>query len=704
MEKQRPTWKRYAGEKTQRQIFSEKVQAWKRSQANVRPEHLEAAMRQRFSIEVPSDMNRNQTLMENGEAVSIPEIVFDAMFSMDFRDCSVNITECLCEHFHLDANDVDCHNTDLSNVTTDQVTMAMSHMIHNSMPEGETRMATCEHLLCDCEGMLWTDIPYERRIEYVDCVERRAMGERMNELVSSFPKDFYYRVDGPSIMAHSMLGSIQSSLHTSARREARQMEDIKRARASEQERIETHKNYFDWRLRQRGYPKGYTSLALPYMRRLDRLERDWWSGRLPRTFERARRNIALGDWYFDNHYEAVKRLGHSSLHLTKTVARVPVKRLVLESYDALRTTGHIVSRFAGFDGSISDYITKRTVEIAKERMDHPNRKRAQKKVDQLWVGIENSPLYQWYYGPPTPKNDAPSGLTPFVNHIKRVVAHHRQHVDRVNWSFFNVDRKLYALKDHIVQRWSFTQDTPNKQANRDMLRHLTESVAAKMWPENYPNYEERFLFDSDCIVADGILQTSQKVFGYVSLLNLPHSFIHSNTTTITQCINEFKMNYENRTKKREMEEPWRDDGYHERPNMYYPEVPEHERHLHPLKRTWRRPKVDTEAIAAQRTRTRFRDLKLSHHRQWRRLIMEHPHGIFGAAHGRQSGLDSTTFSMDVADFVVDVKEWLLEDNLDPTMGDVGAAYWVKFLYTCDCKSLSTHSLLIFFLTIKNRAR
>ena len=176
--------------------------------------------------------------------------------------------------------------------------------------------------------------------------------------------------------------------------------------------------------------------------------------------------------------------------------------------------------------------------------------------------------------------------------------------------------------------------------------------------------------------------------------------------------------------------------------MYYPEVPEHERDLHPLKRTWRRPKVDMEALKAKRDakRTRFVDLRLSHHRQWRRLIMSHPHGIFGAAHsiGRQSGLDSgptawqgrfsivtwliclvedftsTTFSMQIADFIVDVREWLLEDNLDPTMGDVGAAYWVRFLYTCDCKfffSFSIHlslslsnSYFFFFEKKTNRAR
>ena len=679
MDAQRHKWKRYAGEATSRQMFSAKVEAWKSGQSYVKPRVKHD--RERYILEIPSDMSRNQTLMDNGEPVTVAEIMFDAMYGMDFRDCVHNITECLCEHFHLDPMDLDCQHTDLSNVTTDQVMTAMSRMIYAHMPEGEKRMATCEDVICSCEGKLWEDLPYERRVEYVDCVEKRAKGERMHELAGDhFPSDFYYRIDGPSVLAHSMFGSIQTSLHHNARENARRQRIVEQQRETEQERRAAHGRYFDYRLRNRGYKRGYTSMIMPYMKRLDRLEQDVRNGRISRILRKARRNIERGDWYFENRFEAVKMLGHSSLHLTKTVMKVPIKRLVLSTWDSVGTAARVVQRWRGLETSTIGWIQDRFWENVKK--DTPRKRAAQEKIDQLLIGVRASPLYQWYYGETKPRTTKPQGIALFVEHIKNVVDYHRKHHDKVGWSLYNLDRKFVAIRDKIAVNWSFNKDTPNKRANRQMLRDLTASVASKMWPEDYPDHEERFLFDSNCIIADGVLQTTQKVFGY--------------------CVNEFLVNFHNDSARATM---FNDGGYHESPNVYYPELEEHERDLHPIQRRWRRPKVNMTNIEARRTRTRFVDLDLSHPRQWRKLIMHHPMGIFGAT--RQSGLDSgptawqgrfslatwficliedltsTTVSMQAADFIVDVREWLLETNTDPTMGDVGAAYWALFLYTCD---------------------
>ena len=176
-----------------------------------------ARQRRSHSVPVP-DGFYNQSLLDDDpeRPLGLLEVMTEAMYGYDMRNCITNITACVCDHFVVanSTTHLDCSTPDLGSVITSDVTMAMSDYIHAVMPDADM-MTPCEDLICSCENQYWDDLPYAMRFEYVTCLEKRVRGERMHMLYDDFPSDFYYRADGPMEFMHAMITTAQEGAITS---------------------------------------------------------------------------------------------------------------------------------------------------------------------------------------------------------------------------------------------------------------------------------------------------------------------------------------------------------------------------------------------------------------------------------------------------------------------------------------------------------
>lgn len=621
-----------------------------------------------------------EEMYEHNQTIGVGDVIADAFWGVDTRGCITNITACVCDHWPPGSFEgrLWCAN---QTHTTAEITHYLSDYYHTQM-ESADLMTSCDEVICSCDTRTWEEIDPATRVEYVDCLTKRIQGERMHEMVPSFPADFYYRSDGVTRFVHNLVGSARGSIsdadeYTRERLRAWR-ERVARMTPEQRDDWVNRGRYFDYLARRQGVPA--RSWVMGHLRRLDRLEYRWRTGELATTFYAAKQNLETGNWHMEPNVmlrmvaTAAGNLGHN------LVNSINYRELTQSAY---RATQEARSLYTG-SASGGPFEWARAAYERAHLEDPARAERSERKREQFRTWLRLNPIYQWITSEtPTTSWNVFAGIRPFMDHMSNVVSYHRTHADQVPASFYNMDLKLRAIKPLKPHGQPPPQWTERKARNWELLERFSWRLQRFLWPEstriNHPEHE-RFLTESNCLVADAVADVTERVAThcierFVENLNITSRFLEERRATETTAQRKY--------------------SYHRHAhNVEWTPIPEGEESWSPFARTaWRHRRVN---LAHSTTESvRLDDLP---YREWRRLLSARRQGQRNSAFGGSflgrwdffdwflcfvEDLTGTQYSMTVAQFFLDLQAWVQNDNLDPYAGEVGAAYWLRFPLVCE---------------------
>jgi len=364
----------------------------------------------------------------------------------------------------------------------------------------------------------------------VRCSNDLFMGSRLNTIHPSIPADMMYNHRAPLTLMQNLFGE--------AKKRARMEEDQQRPHKpapSSSAKVggsgDEHRFLPDW------------PAKLAARRRFARKvlqERYGWKPSRP-MFSAVVHADSLWFKYASGYYGWLgKRVAHTLSNSTRTLLpspkaslahlqrrswdlltaiwNQPYRRVVDATVDSVTLTARVVSDVYS-EGTFK--VISRTMREYKEYKRAQIKRGMQPRVSRLAEALRWSPLFGgWFAAPGGAANQTsarPSIFAPFISHMKRVIAGYRERWPRESqpWSMWTADLHFWSLRDVLLRRWSHPVWQPGQRENWARVGRLYWSIRHRIWPdEAMPEEHKRFLFDSNCLFADRLVNLTLNTAGY----------------------------------------------------------------------------------------------------------------------------------------------------------------------------------------------
>lgn len=627
------------------------------------------------SKRVPRQEYRARAHAMRGRMIYEPQNALDmlaeAMFDYDVSDCFDDPIACTCRNMHMtemctwDPDQGVVHTKRDQPVTVEDVMVASNHHF------GDSSETVCGHVIKSCASMTWDSIPDSEKIEWVQCMELRFQGERMNDMFAGWPRDFFYNKDGVYELTHNVLWNAKrevaiDDLKHHAWKMSQQKSSQKRKRFNGHTR-ETWNHVLGnitarWpvekqNILQRGKIKN--GMFIKPVLQLDQYEMKYRSGYYHWLVEGAYHNWKIGNWKAPSMKDSLQHLHHQTKQLYKTVRYAPYHKVVDSSVSAFHATKDVFNTIQkkGISNAWNDFKQSRF------NGDHVREAKLQNKARRKMVrdAFFESPFYKWWQTPIA----RTSPLKTLYNHVSKAIERNRKGLNGKRW--FEWDHAYLKIARHVKNRLFNGTYSQEKLDNWEAVKRPMVRAYSRMFPHHVTrDMEERFLINCNCRLIDDSFALVKFLVEYCVgefVDNLPpiqRNKIHPELRIMAD--NGWFINHPNVITKEKIEIMKR-DGTHD-PELHYLEK-------------WQRARV----VHPKQERIRAKDIPK---RMWRRIMMSgQPFDLFDWFLCFIEDLFDSTISQDVADFIMDLQAWLENDNTDYLAGPVGLKYWILFFWRCD---------------------
>lgn len=617
--------------------------------------------------ELPKEHIRAEHMRNAGLAhdTNVVEATMIALYDYDTTDCYADPVACVCRNFYMpdhcswNGTHVVFNGKKRTHMTTSDATEMVGHMF-----EGGT---VCDTAIHRYMGHDWSTVHDHEKDKWIKCVDKRIQGERLHDLMGVFPNNFMYTTNSPLTLVQNIMSNARESVAQQA------IEQLK-TREFNHRNFERHWPKFHERLTERAerarHALQYEQNIMPWspvfdaLVQADQLHFKLQSGYYSYLLDKASRRITSGEWKFPTTEEALRNLASETRNLGRVMFTLPYKTVIHETTTAVRymwQAGNEVYE-RGFWNTVQDVKEAR----ATAYWEREGRARAEKKAAFL-KGFYDSPLYRWWSAPP--RNDTVFG--PFVRHMSSFIAAQRR--DMKNITFWNVDKRFGAIREHIVKRWTNYNWTPQKTENWERASRVFYQTYDAVWPNTLPQHQrERFILNSQCIIADRLLATTLLPIDYCLNEFMPNVDFTRNKDTRVGAAYERVQRYLDTTSHQRV------GGFHHwsRAGTY-----NYTRYIPGDPDSWVRPRMTATL------KTKYGSKPLVDRRVHRRAtVLSGPAG-FNFVNWIQITLEDL-FNIDILQtgntILDDLRAWV--DNPTTDINDfpnVGLRYWIKFFFQCE---------------------
>jgi hypothetical protein len=626
------------------------------------------AFNKRFTGTVYGATNANNN-------VGTTEALVQALYNYDTSDCYHDPITCACRNF--DMSGICTVNSDgqvvfgpLAAGKKRQSTENMTHtdMIQHMSETMFTGTTVCDTAFATVAGQDWhTNVTMNDKHHIVTCVDQKIQGSRLSTVADVFPDDIMYNTQAPLTLVNNIFHTVRTNVQRRFTVSAEQKTD---ARAEMERRFPrfgeqlANRTKFAERVLIDKHGIKPTSLMFDAALKADRIWFKYQTGFYSFAFAKTVEGLASGKSILPTTYEAAADMKHAVIDLKNVIFAQPYKKLYDASYESATVIGRTLTE--ALDEGALTWIKRHYNRHIEHRRSIYSESAAQKKAERFERAFYASPIYKWWnhtYSAASTQREPL--LAPFVRHLSSVYAFQREHWQDENFSFFNADLKFWSVADVFKTRWSNPVYKPEQLENWHRLKRTYYQFYNYLWPGQLSHdLQERFLFNSNCIIADRAAAITIKVIDY--------------------CSNEFFPNY-NFTKRHIAPfyfgtiSRYRNDTYYGYNN----------RHRFVEQRTIA---SDPDSYIRPRLIEQNRTIPDTHkldYRVYRRAVTMERHGpsgfnLFDWLIVVIEDWTGWAFGAQADTWFDDVKNWLLNPNTNVQQyPDVGLAYALKFEFVCN---------------------
>lgn len=628
-----------------------------------------------------------------GNSTDIIELVFEGIVGFDVSDCPTDPVKCLCRNYPTHMEGVctwdyvnqapSSEKLDRSNVTPDDAMRGIAKMFNGTSP--------CDWFVRKCADHGWDHMSDTDKYTWTECIDKHTIGSRIHDVAPVFPTDFFTRQDGILQLIHNF----KTSAGNLGRREKAKWENSKN---TEQEKQRDRNNgktdnelFRDHYQRTTEFLKTekYRNPAIEgVIARLDLMEYKLRSGMLGKKFKRAYWNIASGD-YEHNIYPALKLQKDAILDFGVFLIDTPWRSGIVEG---LRIAGKVftktqdnVRRFGEYisvngiwaANPVTHYFAAREKWIKKQDPHREDFKLHRRNITEAFY---EGPVYKWWN---SPWNTMKNPMRPFLDHVQRITRISRRPVkygetktSTVNGrmgltSMLNLDQRLSTVKNAFIKRWT-PRWTPEIEAEWNKALGVFYRMYNYVWPGTlHSSVQEKFIFNCNCTVADKSLDLIVDVVDYCLndfMFNLPPG--KRAGSSLERYLNQTSHKRKGFMRSRDAEWDHRSNSTIEW-KLTNPKDPN----------SWMRPKI---THATPYKKRNFSAIPKHH---WQRAVTfsTATFNLYTRFFCWLEDLFGMSYSQEIAQFFLDFRDWVLNDNLNPDEcpDNVGLLYWFTFFFRCE---------------------
>ncbi len=608
------------------------------------------------------------------EGSNFAEVLTAAVYDYDTSDCFDDPMTCHCRNLdmpdHCRVDDVTGQvvfgpsgkrkrdDGTSTNMTVPDLTMVVKEEVF-------VGTSVCDHTVSDSAGLEWSQIPETAKNQYVKCLDRFIQGTRMNHVANVVPVDIGYNSNAPVTLMSNIFHGVQTTVRKRFERAQRPKID---ARAELERKFPKfneqllNRSFVAERVLIQKYGITQQSFVFDAIVKADAIWFKYATGYYDFIFEKMLDGIAAGESIVPTTQEALVDLKLAAQDLKTILLSQNYYHVVQASVDATRAVSKHVGEI--LDEGVIDFATRtyRNYVQQKKRVFTRSSDEKANLFEQSWYV---SPLYQWWN---VPKNEK-RGLAPFMRHMSNVVEFQRNNWQTQSLNFFNADLKFWSMADVFKNRFSKPEWTPVQLQHLEKLKRVYYQAYNRIWPGHLSNdVRERFLFNSNCVIADRALNVTVKVIDYCANEFVPNL----NITKKRNLLSYFSGYFEQVSKHRE--ETYY--GYKNRPRFT-------EEHSVPGDTaSWIRPRL----IMPNATERKSHKVDYRVYRRGGLANKEHgPAGfnLFYWLIGIAEDLTGYAIGAQSDTWYSEIRAWILNPNTDISQyPDVGLAYAIRYPFTC----------------------
>jgi hypothetical protein len=618
------------------------------------------------------------------------EVVTAAVYGYDMSDCYTDPLTCHCRN--LDIPDIcivdsagqvtfgplgtrkrkrDDGTTTVEPMTADDIPAVMSTHVFT----GET---ICDHVVGDHANTTWDAIKPDRKNQYMKCLDKMVQGTRLNHISNVFPVDFMYNTQGPMTLVHNMFHKVRESVRT-------KHEHAQRRKRSARDELERRFPKFDEQLRNRTrfaqevletqyQITPQKSMVFDAAIKADRIWFKYTTGYYNFLVENMVEGISEGQSILPSTSEAIADVRYALWDLKNIVMSQPYGKVFEASVNATK----LVSRHVGLimDEGVGEFITRTYNQYAGSRKRNFDATHA-RKAAEFEQSIQASPLYRWIYAKPynTTRNGVLGGggdePVTFRQHLVNVVGFQREHWRTESLNFFNADLKFWSFAEIFKSRFSKPEWQPHHLANWEKLKRAYYQTYNRIWPGHLTHEQkERFLFNSNCVLADRAVNITIKVVDYCANEYIPNLNLSKKRKEALGAVGKY---FDDISR-------YREDtyyGYKNRPRFT-------EEHSVPGDTTsWIRPRL----ILPNVTQPDSHKVDYRVYRRGSLALTQHGPAGFNLFYWLVRVIEDITgwaIGAQTDTWYAAIKAWIINPNTDiKDYPDVGLAYAIRFEFVCN---------------------
>lgn len=494
----------------------------------------------------PKGFGTARNHVQSGGVLQALKVVF-----MDYRtdDCheTDGFTTCINRNFYSNCSTLACAVDVVKHRFSLNATGHEQEMTVGPEPDPESNPQTSVALKSACSVLVQASddtlsFPLAERLMYVDCIEKRIMGERLRDYIfPHFPPAAFY-------VGWWYLPALVEEVddHFRAIQQGRPPRHDERFAMFERELHDRAVN-----LRESGK---FTGQMLRLVTRLDALEYKFRSGYFGYMFKRARdrRNAPSGartpggaapegapdafdipELYFTNY----ARLAYGSVSEAATISISNLIPLVTSLSNSFFAATEVISDTYTLRLRLGEFATRWWDLVTRE--DPVDRVRRERIRNYFKAG----PIYQWFAGTGSSSSSSSGSsaagaqktvegrkyhyhqpivhwqLGEFIRHLYNVSQTYKQSTEPGFWNAYGLGERYNATKDHLSNRFLTAHWTPLQRENYEMAKRVTYRIYDTLYPGHLSAKEhERFILDDGCPIINDSFNLIVSSYSYCANL------------------------------------------------------------------------------------------------------------------------------------------------------------------------------------------
>jgi hypothetical protein len=473
---------------------------------------------------------------QTGDGPSFVESIVTALYDYDTSDCYTDPVMCACRNLKMPHTCIVTPQGELVNMRKRGEPLSAEQVMEVTGTEVFNGETVCDLVHRNAVGQTWNrTLSKSFTHQWIRCLDERVRGQRLNVINDVFPEDFIHN-------PHSPVTLIQNMFHKAKRVVVKQMQEKrqeeKKYRSPAQEMNDRFPNFFQ-QLRNRTvqvrdalirHGLRPSSIMFDAIIRADSIYYKYESGYYGFALSKAAEALTRGGVTgLPTKEETIREMKFAADDLRRVLWHQPYKQVVTATVEAttltLRHAGAIleegVVNFAR--RNYHEFIARRTEHFARR-----NKPAFDARSSRFMDALQRSPIYQWYKGEEgsSKRQEGQSqGLfRPFADHMARVIAFQRQHWRDASLNFWNADLKFWSASDILLKRWRHPVWTDEKRRNWERAQGVYYRTYNQIWPGHLsPEIEKRFLFGSNCVLIDRVVNITLKTVEFCLLAAAPNT-------------------------------------------------------------------------------------------------------------------------------------------------------------------------------------